>query len=189
MWVLIDNYDSFTGILHHYLLLTGQVCQIFRNDAISVSELRALHPERIIISPGPETPLQAGICMEVIDAFHQSVPILGICLGHQALGMYFGARLIRAPRPVHGKASPVIHQGHPLFHHIPSPFIAMRYHSLAVSVPEMSAMEVIAHAADDSQVMALVHRTYPCIGVQFHPESAGTEAGMQLIRNWAEMFC
>src|ERR1041384_2781783 len=133
MWVLIDNYDSFTHILHHYLLQAGGECAVYRNDALSIDQLEALNPSRLIISPGPETPLQAGITMEAIARFHERIPILGICLGHQALGMHFGMQLTHAPEPVHGKTSEVFHQGHRLFSGIPGRFVAMRYHSLVVT--------------------------------------------------------
>ena len=186
MWALIDNYDSFTYILHDYLLQTGHECAVYRNDAITIKELEALNPERIIISPGPETPLQAGISMAVIDRFHQQVPILGVCLGHQALGMYFGAKLVHTAYPMHGKTSAVSHGGHPLFKGIPSPFTAMRYHSLAVNEFGGTPLDVLAQT-EDGTIMALAHKHYPCIGVQFHPESIGTEYGLQLLKNWAEV--
>lgn len=187
MWVLLDNYDSFTRILHHYLLLTGQECTIYRNDEITVEELKQLAPSRIIISPGPETPLQAGICMQVIEAFHTTTPILGVCLGHQAIGMFFGATLIHAPIPMHGKTSEIYHQHSSLFKNIPSPFIAMRYHSLALDMSSSSNLEITAHTKD-GVVMGLAHTEYPCVGIQFHPESVGTSHGMQIIRNWAGMY-
>lgn len=183
MWVLIDNYDSFTYILHDYLLQTGHECIVYRNDEISLQQLQELAPERIIISPGPETPLQAGITMQVIDHFHKTTPILGVCLGHQALGMYFGAKLVHAPYPMHGKTSEVSHSGHALFTGIPSPFTAMRYHSLSVTdFPDI--LHAIAHTSDGT-IMALAHTLYPCIGVQFHPESVGTDYGLRLLKNWA----
>ena len=186
MWVLIDNYDSFTYILRDYLLQTGHECAVYLNDQITLSELVALDPSRIILSPGPETPLQAGITMAVIDHFHKRIPILGVCLGHQALGMYFGARLVHTAYPLHGKTSEVTHNGHPLFKHIPSPFTAMRYHSLAVNEFENTPLEALAQTADGT-IMTLAHRQYPCLGVQFHPESVCTEHGLQLLKNWAEM--
>ena len=185
MWVLLDNYDSFTYILHHYLLQTGNDCKVYRNDEISLQQLIDLNPERIIISPGPETPLQAGICMDVIDHFHTQIPILGVCLGHQALGMYFGAKLVHT-QPMHGKTSEVTHNEHKLFAGLPSPFTAMRYHSLAIEKLEHTALEAIAHA-EDGTLMVLAHSKYSCIGIQFHPESVGTEHGLQMLKNWAEL--
>lgn len=187
MWVLLDNYDSFTFILHHYLLQTNHECRVFSNDEISVKALKRLQPERIIISPGPGTPVQAGICMEVINAFHASVPILGICLGHQALGMYFGAELIHAPYPMHGKTSEVFHNAHPVFSGLENPFTAMRYHSLSVQNFESTGLKSIAHTVSDQQIMALTHEKFPCIGLQFHPESVGTPDGQRILQNWADM--
>jgi anthranilate synthase/aminodeoxychorismate synthase-like glutamine amidotransferase len=184
MWALIDNYDSFTYILQHYLLQCGHECVVYRNDEISMQQLIDLAPERLILSPGPETPLQAGITMAAIDHFHARIPILGVCLGHQALGMYFGAQLVHASYPMHGKTSEVRHNGHALFSGIPDPFTVMRYHSLAVNNFTDPALEAIAHT-DDGTIMALAHTQYPCIGVQFHPESVGTEHGLQLLKNWA----
>ena len=184
MWVLIDNYDSFTWILHDYLLQTGNECVVYRNDELNIQQLKDINPARIIISPGPETPLQAGITMEVIDQFHKHTPILGVCLGHQALGMYFGAKLVHIPYPMHGKTSEVAHNGHGLFENIPSPFIAMRYHSLAIDQFGGTPLKALAHTADGT-VMALAHEQFPCVGVQFHPESVGTEYGLQLLKNWA----
>ncbi len=187
MWVLIDNYDSFTYILHHYLLQTGNECVVYRNDEITIEELKALNPSRIIISPGPETPLQAGITMDIVAHFHNKIPILGVCLGHQAIGMHFGADLVHAPQPMHGKTSAVKHNGHKLFSNISNPFTAMRYHSLIIKEATGSGLSAIAHT-DDGTIMAIAHDTYPCIGIQFHPESVETKEGMQLIQNWAGMY-
>ncbi len=188
MWVLIDNYDSFTYILHHYLLQCGNDCVVYRNDEITVEELEKLNPSRIIISPGPETPLQAGITMNVIARFHQQIPILGVCLGHQALGIHFGAQLIHAPYPMHGKTSEVTYSAHPLFNGLENPFTVMRYHSLIVTNFEGTGLLAIAHSTDDNTIMALVHKTYPCVGIQFHPESIGTANGLAILKNWAGMF-
>lgn len=186
MYILIDNYDSFTYILHHYLLQTGNECLVFKNDEITVDAIANLHPSRLIISPGPETPLQAGITMDAIQHFHDQIPILGVCLGHQALGMFFGDRLVHTP-PMHGKTSLVTHYGHQLFDNIASPFTVMRYHSLAIEQVAGSEVEYIAHA-EDNVAMALAHRRYPCIGVQFHPESVGTPRGLQLLQNWSRLI-
>ncbi len=186
MWVLLDNYDSFTRILQDYLLQTGNECVVFRNDEITVEELKALNPDRIIISPGPETPAQGGITMGVIDEFHSTIPIFGVCLGHQALGMYFGAKLRQLAYPMHGKTSPVTHSNHPLFQNIPETYNVMRYHSLVVENFEGTELQSIAETAD-GVIMALAHARFPCVGVQFHPESVGTEYGLQLIKNWAVM--
>jgi len=186
MWVLIDNYDSFTWILQHYLLQTGHECVVYRNDAITLDGLVALAPARLIISPGPETPAQAGISMEAIAHFHNRIPILGVCLGHQALGMYFGARLLHAPAPMHGKTSVVHHTGHPLYAGVPPSFEAMRYHSLVIDGLQGTGLHSIAHT-EDGVIMAVAHEQYPCVGIQYHPESAGTAYGMEILKNWAAM--
>ena len=186
MWVLIDNYDSFTYILHHYLLLTGNACAVYKNDELTLQQLLAIHPERIIISPGPETPVQAGITMQAIAHFHNRVPILGVCLGHQALGMHYGASLVKTA-PMHGKTSNITHTSHPLWQHVPQTFTAMRYHSLAIDSLASTGLKAIA-VADASIIMAVAHKEFPSIGVQFHPESVGTPSGQQIINNWATMY-
>ena len=184
MWVLIDNYDSFTHILHHYLLLSGHECAVYRNDEITVSDLEALHPTALIISPGPGRPEHSGITMDVIARFHNNVPILGVCLGHQAIGMFFGSELLHAGAPMHGKIRPVTHNNHPIFKGVPTTFDAMRYHSLVIGPPTDPDLEIIA-SSPDGAIMAVAHRRYPIAGVQFHPESAGTPVGQQIINNWA----
>ncbi len=186
MYILIDNYDSFTYILHHYLLQTGHECVVYKNDEVTLQALIALNPERIIISPGPETPVQAGISMSAIEYFHSRIPILGVCLGHQALGMFFGADLVHAAYPMHGKTSEVTHNQHPLFQDIPSPFTVMRYHSLAVKGFEDTGLDVLSTTVDGT-IMALAHKEFPCIGLQFHPESIGTQYGLKLLQNWSKM--
>ncbi|PZF72385.1 anthranilate synthase component II [Taibaiella soli] len=186
MWVLIDNYDSFTYILLHYLLQTGNECVVYRNDEISLEQLIELNPSRIIISPGPETPLQAGISLDVIRHFHDKIPILGVCLGHQAIGMFFGATLKHAPVPMHGKISTAHHSGHPLFNGIENSFDVMRYHSLVIEDLENTGLKSIAHTGDGC-IMAIVHEKYPCVGIQFHPESVGTGAGLQMLKNWSSI--
>lgn len=188
MWILLDNYDSFTYILHDYLLQTGNECVVYRNDELTVEELISLDPERLIISPGPETPLQAGITLEAIEYFYDKIPILGVCLGHQALGMFFGGKLIHIPYPMHGKTSPVVHNDHELFKGITTPCEVMRYHSLAIELPENTGLEILATSTDDNIIMAMKHERYPCIGIQFHPESIGTGCGLQMLHNWADMY-
>lgn len=191
MWILLDNYDSFTYILHHYLLQIcpqGTECIVYRNDELTIEELTSLNPERLIISPGPETPLQAGITMDVLSHFHDKIPILGVCLGHQAIGMFFGGELVQISYPMHGKTSDVIHNNNPLFSNIPSPCTVMRYHSLAIQGLENTGLKVLASSDDDNVVMAIAHEKYPCTGIQFHPESIGTDDGLQILKNWAEMY-
>jgi anthranilate synthase/aminodeoxychorismate synthase-like glutamine amidotransferase len=188
MWVLIDNYDSFTYILQHYLLQTGNECVVYKNDELTLQQLINLDPTRIIISPGPETPLQAGICMQVIEQFHKAIPILGVCLGHQALGMFFGAELVKAPYPMHGKVSMVNHDGSTLFLDVPSEFPVMRYHSLVLDKINNTDLIVTSRATDDNSIMCVHHAEYPCTGIQFHPESVGTDHGLQLLKNWVEMY-
>lgn len=184
MWVLLDNYDSFTHILHHYLLQAGGDCRVIRNDAVTLQDLINLQPERLVISPGPGRPEHAGITMAAVAYFHDKIPILGICLGHQALGLHFGAKLVHAPEPVHGKIRDVFHQGHPLFDGLPNPFPAMRYHSLSLQSLAGTGLQPIAQAADDVN-MAIVHERYPLFGFQAHPESVGTAGGLRMLKNWA----
>ena len=186
MWVLIDNYDSFTHILHHYLLQTGNECIVYRNDALTLQELIDLKPSRLIISPGPETPLQAGISLKAIAHFYNKIPVLGICLGHQAIGMHFGAKLIHAPEPVHGKIHSISHTGTSVFKNLPSPMSVMRYHSLSLKNEE-SFLKITATTSDGT-IMAIEHPDYPCVGLQFHPESIGTIHGQQMLNNWAGMY-
>lgn len=187
MWVLLDNYDSFTHILHHYLLQTGNECQVFRNDEITLEALIELRPTRLIISPGPGRPKDAGITMEVVTHFHDKIPILGICLGHQALGLFFGAKLEHAPAPVHGKVAEIFTEQHPLFEGLENPFPAMRYHSLCLENFEDTGLSTIA-TTEDGVNMAIAHESYACIGFQAHPESIGTPEGLKLLKNWAGMY-
>lgn len=187
MWVLLDNYDSFTHILHHYLLHTGNECLVIRNDEMTVEEIAALNPERLIISPGPQTPKEAGISLAALEYFHTRIPVLGICLGHQALGMFFGAILKRSPAPMHGKTSIVKHNGHAVFAGIDREFEVMRYHSLCIDISQNNELVPLAVSNDDSVLMAFTHQTLPLIGLQFHPESIGTPSGQKMIDNWAKM--
>lgn len=187
MWILIDNYDSFTHILHHYLLRLHDDVVVYRNDAITIEEIKAINPSRIIISPGPKTPLDAGITNEVIRHFYNRKPILGICLGHQALGIFLGGILSKAVRPVHGSTTPVFHNAEGIFANIPSPLNVMRYHSLIIKDWEHTAIIPLAFTAEQ-ELMAFSHQEYPVVGIQFHPESILTEYGLQILLNWKDMF-
>jgi anthranilate synthase/aminodeoxychorismate synthase-like glutamine amidotransferase len=187
MLLVLDNYDSFTYNLVQYFGELGAELVVKRNDEITVEEIAALKPEKICISPGPCTPREAGISNEVIRIFGAATPILGVCLGHQCIGDVFGGAVVRAERLMHGKTSPILHDGKGVFAGLPSPFEATRYHSLIVrrdSVPE--ALEITAETAE-KEIMGLRHREYPIHGVQFHPESILTPEGKQLLKNFLEM--
>jgi anthranilate synthase/aminodeoxychorismate synthase-like glutamine amidotransferase len=187
MLLLVDNYDSFTYNLYQYLGELGASIRVLRNDELTAEEALALGPDHIVISPGPGTPDQAGISLELIRRAAGRVPLLGVCLGHQALGQAFGGHVVRAPTLMHGKTSPIHHDGRTVFAGLPDPFVATRYHSLIVdraSVPE--CLEVSAWTAEGI-VMGLRHRSLPLEGVQFHPESILTTAGKHLLRNFLEL--
>ncbi|MBO1324210.1 aminodeoxychorismate/anthranilate synthase component II [Acetobacter sp. TBRC 12305] len=187
MILLIDNYDSFTFNLVHYLGELGEPCRVVRNDALSVDEAMAMAPDAIVLSPGPCSPNEAGICCDLITAAAGKVPLLGVCLGHQAIGQVFGASVVRAPVPTHGKTSSVFHEGTDVFAGIPSPFKATRYHSLTLepaSIPP--ALEVTAWT-EDGVIMGVRHRQYAISGVQFHPESIASEYGHDLLRNFLKL--
>ena len=187
MILVIDNYDSFTYNLVQYLGELGAELRVFRNDAISIDEIKALAPERIVISPGPGTPDDSGISLDLIRAFHATIPLLGVCLGHQAIGQVFGGRVSRAQRQMHGKTSEIHHDGKGLFHGLASPFPATRYHSLAVLKEGFPAELEISARAEDGEIMGLRHRRYPVEGVQFHPESILTDQGKALLRNFLSL--
>ena len=188
MLLVLDNYDSFTYNLVQFAGELGADPVVYRNDAISVEGALALGPEAIVISPGPCTPGQAGISVELIRAAAGQVPILGVCLGHQAIGEAFGGKVVRAERLMHGKTTLVVHSGHPLFRDIGSPLEVMRYHSLVVSPERLpSELEITAWSQDrppGSEIMALCHRSLPVYGVQFHPESVGTRDGKRILGNF-----
>ncbi len=187
MLLLIDNYDSFTYNLYQYLAELGAQTRVVRNDEISVPEAMALRPRAIVISPGPGTPDEAGISMDLIRAAAGTVPLLGVCLGHQALGQAFGGLIVRAPSLMHGKTSEIHHDGRTIFADLPQPFTATRYHSLVIAPDSLPAcLEVSARTAD-GVIMAVRHREHPLEGVQFHPESILTTAGKDLLANFLRM--
>ncbi|MGB8169208.1 MAG: aminodeoxychorismate/anthranilate synthase component II [Chthoniobacteraceae bacterium] len=187
MLLVIDNYDSFTYNLVQYFGELGADLLVKRNDEITLDEIRALHPERIVISPGPCTPHEAGISCEVIRQFAEGTPILGVCLGHQCMGQVFGGEVVRAGRLMHGKTSPIIHHGEGVFAGLPNPFEATRYHSLLVKRETFpAALEITAETAEQ-EIMGLRHRTFPIHGVQFHPESILTVEGKRLLQNFLKL--
>lgn len=182
--LLIDNYDSFTYNLLHYLEELGAKVRVIRNDAMTAAEALALPEEAIVLSPGPCDPDQAGICLEVIRLAAGKKPLLGVCLGHQALAQSFGGKVIRAPEPKHGKISKVVHQNQGIFAGIPSPFNATRYHSLIVERESLPASLRITAETEDGIIMGLEHKDFPLYGVQFHPESIASEHGHKLLGNF-----
>ena len=184
MILFIDNYDSFTYNLVDYIGQFTEDLRVYRNDELTVTDVQAMQPQGIVMSPGPGTPTDAGISNAVIESFHRTIPILGVCLGHQCIGQVFGARIVRAPEPVHGKASPVFHNGDALFHRIPSPFPAGRYHSLIIDADTLPPDFTITAWTEEGIIMGIQHREFPLTGVQFHPESVLTPDGKQLIANW-----
>ena len=187
MILVLDNYDSFTYNLVQYFGELGADLRVVRNDRITVAEIETLAPERIIVSPGPCTPSEAGISSEVIKTFGPRLPILGVCLGHQCIGEVYGGEVVRADRLMHGKTSPIIHHGQGVFKDLPSPFEATRYHSLIVkrdTLPDI--LEITAETAE-GEIMGLRHKTLPVHGVQFHPESILTTEGKRLLKNFLEL--
>ncbi|MCL6552572.1 MAG: aminodeoxychorismate/anthranilate synthase component II [Firmicutes bacterium] len=186
MIAVIDNYDSFTYNLVQYLGALGAEVTVFRNDAITVEALAARRPRAIVISPGPCTPAQAGISVEVVRRLGPTVPTLGVCLGHQCLGAAFGARVVRAARPVHGKTSPIYHDGRTIFEGLPVPFEATRYHSLIVAREGLPEVLEVSAWLEDGTIMGLRHRVHPIEGVQFHPESVLTRHGPRLLAQFLE---
>lgn len=187
MILLIDNYDSFTFNLVHYFGELGEECEVHRNDALSVEDVAARKPEAIVLSPGPCTPNEAGICCDVIRTLAPTTPILGVCLGHQAIGQVFGGKVVRAPEPVHGKVWPVYHENTDVFAGLPNPVNVTRYHSLIVEASTLP--EVLERTAwtEEGIIMGLRHRQYPVHGVQFHPESIASEGGHDMLRDFLSM--
>ena len=186
MLLMIDNYDSFTWNLVQYLGELGADVHVHRNDAITLADIAAWEPSHIVVSPGPCTPNEAGISVDLIRAFAGKVPILGVCLGHQAIGQAFGGRIVRAQRVMHGKLSPVTHDGKGSFTGLPSPLAATRYHSLAIERASLPADLEVTATADDGEIMGVRHRRFAVEGVQFHPEAILTEHGHALLRNFLE---
>jgi anthranilate synthase/aminodeoxychorismate synthase-like glutamine amidotransferase len=187
MLVVIDNYDSFTYNLVQYLGELGERPRVFRNDQITLEEIAALHPDRIVISPGPKTPKEAGISCETILQFAGQIPILGVCLGHQCIGAAFGGQIVRASRLMHGKTSPIHHDGRTIFSGLPNPFEATRYHSLLVNREGLpDCLEISAETAE-GEIMGVRHKEHQIEGIQFHPESILTKEGMALLRNFLSL--
>jgi anthranilate synthase component 2 len=185
MILLIDNYDSFTYNLYQYLGELGESIIVKRNDELTISEIKEMNPEAIVISPGPGRPEEAGNCVKVIQQLHTSFPILGICLGHQAIGYSFGAKITKAEKIMHGKVSEIRHQNKAIFQSFPQNLKVMRYHSLVIQKDTLPAQfEVLATSTDDDEIMAIKHHDYPLYGMQFHPESIGTEAGPRLLKQF-----
>jgi anthranilate synthase component 2 len=187
MIILIDNYDSFAFNLVHYLGELGAAVDVYRNDKLSSEQVIAADPDAIVLSPGPCTPNEAGICLDLVEKASPTIPILGVCLGHQAIGQAFGGEVVRAPAPVHGKLSLITHKGTGVFRGINSAFNATRYHSLVVARASMPAELTVTAEADDHLVMGLSHVSRPVHGVQFHPESIASEAGHQILRNFIDI--
>ncbi|MDQ0286875.1 anthranilate synthase component 2/para-aminobenzoate synthetase component 2 [Desulfofundulus luciae] len=182
--IMIDNYDSFVYNLVQYLQELGQQVRVFRNDRVTLEEMEDLSPSHIVISPGPCTPDEAGISLAAIKHFAGRIPILGVCLGHQAIGQAFGGRVVRAGRPMHGKTSLVYHDGTGIYRGLPNPFAAARYHSLLVERETLPGCLAITAQTDQGEIMGLRHREYPVEGVQFHPESILTVVGKKLLANF-----
>jgi anthranilate synthase/aminodeoxychorismate synthase-like glutamine amidotransferase len=187
--LLIDNYDSFTYNLAQYFWELGYKLEVQRNDKISIKEITEFKPSHIVISPGPGTPNEAGLSLQIIKNFYKDIPILGVCLGHQCIGQHFGGNIIRAPLPMHGKTSQIAHNKKGIFQNIPSPFQVTRYHSLTLSEESVNLeeLEITAKSQDDNLIMAIQHKNYPLYGLQFHPESIMTEHGHTTLKNFIEI--
>ena len=184
MLLMIDNYDSFTYNLVQYLGELGETVRVIRNDEMTVAEIGRLEPARIVLSPGPCTPNEAGVSLEVIDRFKERIPILGVCLGHQAIGQAFGGRVVHAQTLMHGKVSRIHHFGKGVFNGLPTPYEATRYHSLAIERASLPACLEISATSEDGEIMGVRHREFAVEGVQFHPESILTQHGHALLRNF-----
>ena len=187
MLLMIDNYDSFTYNLVQYLGEIGEEIKVFRNDRVTIKEIEALNPERIVISPGPCTPKEAGVSVDVIKYFAGKIPILGVCLGHQAIGAAFGGDIIRAPRLMHGKTSMIYHDGKTIYEGLPNPFEATRYHSLIVKKETLPSCLEITAWTDQDEIMGVRHKEFIVEGVQFHPESILTKVGKAILKNFLNL--
>ena len=184
MVLMIDNYDSFTYNLVQYIGELGEEVVVYRNDEITIEGIHDLGPSRIVISPGPCTPEKAGISVDVVRNFYTTVPILGVCLGHQAIGYAFGARIVKAKRLMHGKTSQIHHDGKTIFRGLPNPFEATRYHSLVIDESSLPPIFEVSSRSEDGEIMSIRHKEYPLEGIQFHPESILTRVGKDLLRNF-----
>jgi anthranilate synthase component 2/para-aminobenzoate synthetase component 2 len=187
MILLIDNYDSFVHNLARHVGMLGRERKVVRNDAITLNDIAIDPPEAIILSPGPCTPHEAGICNDVVRKFGNRIPILGVCLGHQCIAEVYGGQVIRAPEPVHGRASLIDHNADGIFMGLPNPLRAGRYHSLVVHLPARAPLDIIAQTEEDRIVMAIRHKTHPVYGIQFHPESCLTDHGIDILRNFTSL--
>ncbi len=187
MILVIDNYDSFTYNLVQYLGELGANLEVRRNDQITIDEIERMAPERIVISPGPKTPTEAGLCLDLIRRFSERIPILGVCLGHQAIGQAFGGEVVRAPEIMHGKTSLIEHDGETIFAGLPNPFPATRYHSLIVKREGLPSCLEISATSPDGLIMGFRHKSFKVEGVQFHPESVLTDAGKKLLANFLRL--
>ena len=184
MLLVIDNYDSFTFNLVQYFGQLGVAMRIFRNDEITPTDAMKLNPDRVLVSPGPCTPTEAGVSLDIIKTFAGRKPVLGVCLGHQAIGQCFGGKVVRAGRQMHGKLSPITHRGTDIFAGLPSPFTATRYHSLLVERAGLPDCLAVTAETAEGEIMGLRHKQFPVFGVQFHPESIATEGGMRILQNF-----
>ncbi|PDH29458.1 MAG: anthranilate/aminodeoxychorismate synthase component II [Puniceicoccaceae bacterium MED-G31] len=187
MLLVIDNYDSFTYNLVQYFGELGVKQKVYRNDSISVEQAIDLQPERIMISPGPCSPNEAGVSLEIIESFAGKVPLLGVCLGHQSIGQHFGGKVVRANRLMHGKTSPVLHQEKDLFKGLPNPFEATRYHSLIIEPNSLPDCLQVTASTKEGEIMGIAHKELPIWGVQFHPESVATKKGMRILENFLNL--
>lgn len=185
--LVIDNYDSFTFNLVQQLKILNVAFVVYKNDEVNASLIEKIHPTKILISPGPGRPENSKGSLVAVEKFHEKIPILGVCLGHQVIGFQFGAKIIRAKNILHGKTSKIFHDGKTIFTNIPNPFNATRYHSLVIEKNSLSSDFEISAESDDKEIMAIRHKIFPLEGVQFHPESVKTDWGLQIIKNWIQL--